>query len=84
MTIEDESERLGVEYRSALKRYEESVAFWNANPIAYSVAPGQRVPVTSFQVLLEADRRGTPDETCREAMAALDRWRSFRAAHGLP
>ena len=49
MDIETENERLGAEYRSALKRYEESVGFWNANPIAYSVGPGQRVPATSFE-----------------------------------
>jgi hypothetical protein len=84
MDSERDSERLGVEYRSALKRYEESVAFWNANPIAYSVGPGQRVPATSFEVLLEADRRGTPDEAWGEAMGALARWRALRSAHGMP
>ncbi len=84
MSIEDESQRLEAEYGKALERYQESVAFWNANPIAYSVGPGQRVPTTTFEVLLEADRRGMPDETCREAMDALDRWRAFRAAHGMP
>jgi hypothetical protein len=84
MDIEGESDRLGAEYRRALKRYEESVAFWKVNPIAHSVGSGQRVPVTTMEVLLEADRRGTPNETCNEAMAALDRSREFRAAHGMP
>ena len=84
MDFETENQRLGDEYRTALTRYEESVAFWKANPIAYSVGPGERVPVTTIDVLLEADRRGMPDETCSQAMAALDRWRAFRAAHGRP
>ncbi len=84
MDIEAESERRGAEYRSALKRHEENVAFWKANPIAYSVGPGQPVPATRFEVLLEAGRRGTPDETWRAAMAKLDDWRAYRAAHGMP
>ena len=84
MSFELESQRLENNYHAALTRNEESVAFWRTNPIAYAVGPGERVPVTTIDVLLEADRRGMPDETCREAMAALDEWRAFRAAHGTP
>lgn len=84
MNYEMENQRLGDQYRTAVKRYEESRAFWAENPIAYAVGPGSRTPVTTWDVFVEADKRGTPDETCREAMAALDEWRAFRAAHGMP
>ena len=82
MDFETQNQHLSTEYRSALERYEQSVAFWNVNPIAYTVGPGQRVPATNLEVLLESGRWGTPDETCREAMASLDRSRDFRRAHG--
>ncbi len=82
--VQYESERLGSEYRRALQRYWDSVAFWKANPIAYSVDIGEAVPVTTLNVVLEADRMGTPDQRCREAMTILDQWREFRAANGLP
>jgi hypothetical protein len=84
MSIEEEDERLGAEYRAALGRAQESEEFWRANPIAYTVAEGARVPATPLGVLLEAGEYGTPDEALAEAMAALDRWRAFRAAHGMP
>ncbi len=83
MSFELESRRLENKYHAALRRYEESVAFWKSNPIAYAVGSGERVPVTTIDVLMEAESRGTPDETCREAMAVLDEWRAFRAASGL-
>ena len=73
MDFETESQRLGDEYRSALKRYEDSQAAWQANPLAVSV-----------EELLALDELGTPHEASREAMAALDRWRAYRAAHGMP
>lgn len=84
MSIEDENERLGAEYRAALRRAQECEEFWRANPIAYTLAEGARVPATSLGVLLEAGEHGTPDEAWGEAMAAVDRWRAFRAAHGMP
>ncbi len=55
------------EYRSALKRYEQSVAFWGA------IGSGQAVTVTSSELLLADWPPSTPDEACREAIAALDR-----------
>ena len=84
MSVEDESERLGAEYRAKLRRAQECEEFWRANPIAYTVAGGAHVPATSLEVLLKAGEYGTPDEAFAEAMAALDRWRAFRAAHGMP
>lgn len=84
MNVDNENERLGAAYRSSLKRYNESVAFWKEHPIAYTVVPGQPIPPTSFEVLMEADRRGTPDQTSHEAMVALNEWRGYRAAHDLP
>ena len=62
------------EYRSALKRYEQSVAFWGA------IGSGQAVTVTSSELLLADWPPSTPDEACREAIAALDRSRDLRFA----
>jgi DNA-binding SARP family transcriptional activator len=73
MEVETESQRLEDEYRSALKRYDDSRAAWQADPLAVSV-----------EELLALDELGPPHEACGEAMAALDRWRAYRAAHGLP
>ena len=84
MSVEWENERLGSEYRAALRRAQECEEFWQANPIAYSVAQGERIPQTPPAVLLEAIDCGTPDEAWGDAMAALYRWRAFRAAHSMP
>ena len=73
MDFETESQKLGDEYRASLRRYEASQAFWQANPMTFSV-----------EEFLALDEHGTPDKACREAMAALDRWRAYRAAHGMP
>ena len=73
-----ENERFRKEYRQALLRYEDSVVFWRRNPIAYSVTPGEEVPATTLDTLLEADRVGTPDQRCREATKILEEWRAFR------
>ena len=78
MGIETQSERLGTVYRSALRRIDESRAFWNA------IGSGQPVTITSSEVLSKDWPPPTPDEACREATAVLDRSRDFRAAHGLP
>jgi hypothetical protein len=84
MSVEEESERLGAEYRAALRRAQDCEEFWRANPIACALVPGARDPATSVETLLEALDHGTPDQRWHEAMAALDRWRAFRAAHGMP
>ena len=73
MDFETESQRLGDEYRSALKRYEDSQVAWQANPLAVSV-----------EEVLALDELGTPDKASREAMTALDRWRAYRSEHGMP
>ena len=78
MDFEIKNELHHAEYRSALKRCDESVPFWNA------ISSGQPVVVTSSEVLSESWPPPTPDQACREAMVVLDRWRAFRATHGMP
>jgi hypothetical protein len=84
MDVGTESGRLGAEYRAALKYAQECEVFWHANPIVYSVGDGQRLPATQLAVYGRAAEYSTPDQAWRRAMAALDRWRAFRAAHGMP
>ena len=72
MDVETENQRLRDAYRAMLGEYEACVKFWQANPIVLSAEE------------FVAARFATPDETCREAMAALDRWRAFRFEHDMP
>jgi hypothetical protein len=78
LEIQRESERLGARYRRALKGCEESLVFWNG------LGSGQAVSFTAADVLSEGWPPPTPDEASRQAMAELDGWREFRAAHGMP
>ena len=55
-----ENEHLDVN-RRALKRYEESVVFWNA------IGSGQPVVATSSEVLSESWPPPTPDQAIRAA-----------------
>ncbi len=84
MDYELGNQRLGDAYRAALARAKASERFWKANPVAYSVGPGGRIPATTADVLLEAVELGMPDHEYRKAFAALDEWRGFRNAHGRP
>ncbi len=78
MNFEIENERRGAEYRSALGRIDESLAFWNA------IGSGQPVFIATSEVLLESWPPPTPDQAYREAIDILDGWRGFRAAQGRP
>ena len=75
--ILNESARLKDRYNAAVIDAEESQAFYR------TLASGKPV-VLSEELILEADRRGSPNAAWRRAFAKLDEWRALRAASGMP
>ncbi len=72
MDFEIESQRLEDEYRespAALKRYEECVDLWRMSDCRGTITVDE---------LSKLSRLATPDQACREAMAALNRDRVQR------
>ena len=77
MTYEAESLRLESAYNALVDDAKASEGFYD------ELASGNPIVLTETSIL-EADRRGNPDQAWRRAMAALDTWRDFRSAHGRP
>lgn len=76
--------QLEEQYRDAVACAKRCDAFWDKNPIAYTLSPGQTIPQISERTLLDAFSYGTPNSASLGATVALTQWRTYRAEHGHP